>query len=120
MAKFDHPNVMGLIGVSLSNKTPFLVMPYMANGCLLSYLRKKRAELTIENESSTELVIGINIGSKNVCEYFIMSNRYKRVGRGYSQCAYRLQKAWSIWPPTSLFIETLLPGIACMSMSNLL
>ena len=66
MAKFDHPNVMGLIGVSLSNKTPFLVMPYMANGCLLSYLRKKRAELTIENESSTELVIGIKIGSKNI------------------------------------------------------
>ena len=120
MTKFDHPNVMGLIGVSLSNKTPFLVMPYMANGCLLSYLRKNRTELTVENESSTELVIGIKIGSNNVCEYFIMSNRYKRVGRGYSQCAYKLQKAWSIWPLTSLFIATLLPGIACMSMSNLL
>ena len=60
MAKFDHPNVIGLIGVSLSNKTPFLVMPYMANGCLLSYLRKNRTELTVENESSTELVANWN------------------------------------------------------------
>ena len=56
MARFDHPNVMKLIGVSLSmDKIPFLVMPYMANGSLLSYLRKNRPELTVKNDM-TELV----------------------------------------------------------------
>ncbi|CAI8021671.1 Putative insulin-like peptide receptor, partial [Geodia barretti] len=56
MARFDHPNVMKLIGVSLSMDTiPFLVMPYMANGSLLSYLRKNRPELTVKN-GMTELI----------------------------------------------------------------
>ena len=60
MAKFDHPNVMKLIGVSLSMDTiPFLVMPFMANGSLLSYLRKNRPELTVKNDM-TELVNVIN------------------------------------------------------------
>ena len=56
MARFDHPNVMKLIGVSLSMDTiPFLLMPYMANGSSLSYLRKNRPELTVKNDM-TELV----------------------------------------------------------------
>ncbi|CAI8021113.1 Tyrosine-protein kinase transforming protein SEA [Geodia barretti] len=56
MARFDHPNVMKLIGVSLSMDTiPFLLMPFMANGCLLSYLRKNRPELTVKNDM-TELI----------------------------------------------------------------
>ena len=56
MARFDHPNVMKLIGVSLSMDTiPFLVMPFMANGSLLSYLRKNRPELTVKNDMA-ELV----------------------------------------------------------------
>ena len=57
MSKFDHPNVMKLLGVSISKgKTPFIVMPFMAQGSLLSYLRKNRAQLTVENEDMIELV----------------------------------------------------------------
>ena len=57
MAKFDHPNVMKLLGVSVNKSgNLFLVMPFMAQGSLLSYLRKNRAELIIENEDMTELV----------------------------------------------------------------
>ena len=58
MANFDHLNVMKLLGVSFdTNKTPFLVMPFMANGNLLSYLRKNRENLATKSEDVTELVI---------------------------------------------------------------
>ena len=57
MAKFDHPNVMKLLGVSITtSKTLFIIMPFMSNGNLLSYLRKRRAELTVENEDMTEMI----------------------------------------------------------------
>ena len=57
MSKFDHPNVMKLLGVTISqSKTLLIVMPFMAQGSLLSYLRKYRADLTVENEEMTELV----------------------------------------------------------------
>ena len=49
MARFDHPNVMKLLGVSISKNTTLLViMPYMAQGSLLTFLRKNRDELTFE------------------------------------------------------------------------
>ena len=55
MARVDHPNVMKLIGVSINkNKNLFVVMPFMAKGSLLFYLRKNRA---IKNEEITEVVI---------------------------------------------------------------
>ncbi len=57
MKMFDHPNVLQLIGVSIdAGEAPYLVMPYMANGSLLSYLRKERANLTIAQEAEEELV----------------------------------------------------------------
>ena len=57
MSKFDHPNVMKLIGVCIdARETPYIVMPYMIYGSLLSYLKKKRAELSIENEDDQEMV----------------------------------------------------------------
>ena len=66
MAKFDHPHVLNLLGISFDmNKTPFLVMPFMANGSLLSHLRKNRKELTAKDEDVAELVI--NSTSLNTC-----------------------------------------------------
>ena len=57
MAKFSHPNVMRLIGVCIDNgPSPYIVMPYMAYCSLLSYLKKKRAELTLANVDNVELV----------------------------------------------------------------
>ncbi len=57
MKMFDHPNILQLIGVSIdAGEAPYLVMPYMANGSLLSYLRKERANLTIAQEAEEELV----------------------------------------------------------------
>ncbi len=57
MMMFDHPNVLSLIGVCVdAGKAPYLVMPYMANGSLMSYLRNERPNLTITNEAGDELV----------------------------------------------------------------
>ena len=57
MAKFDHPNVMKLLGVSISkSRTLFIIMPFMQNGNLLSYLRNNRVDLTVEDENMTEMV----------------------------------------------------------------
>ena len=57
MVKFNHQNVMKLIGVCIEKgPSPYIVMPYMAYGSLLSYLKKHRAELTIANNENIELV----------------------------------------------------------------
>ena len=58
MSKFDHPNVMKLLGVAISKvqQTLYIVMPFMTHGSLLLYLRRFRAELTVENEEMTDLV----------------------------------------------------------------
>ena len=46
MSHFQHSHIMGLIGVCLdAGPAPYIVMPYMANGSLLHYLRKKRDDL---------------------------------------------------------------------------
>ena len=43
MSRFKHAHVMGLIGVCLdAGSAPYIVMPYMANGSLLQYLKKER------------------------------------------------------------------------------
>ena len=57
MSRFDHRNVMKLIGVSIeNNNTLYIVMPFMTHGSLLSYLRSHRAELTIDNDDDPDLV----------------------------------------------------------------
>lgn len=47
MAEFHHPNVLGLLGISISGSTelstfPLLVLPYMANGDIHKFLRSFR------------------------------------------------------------------------------
>ena len=61
MSRFRHAHVMGLIGVCLdAGPAPYIVMPYMANGSLLHYLKKERQSLvfslnTEEDEVNTLL-----------------------------------------------------------------
>ncbi|CAH1776165.1 unnamed protein product [Owenia fusiformis] len=38
MKDFDHPNVLGLVGIAMNNTIPFAVIPFMANGDLKSYV----------------------------------------------------------------------------------
>ena len=45
MLSFDHPNVMSLIGLCLDTGVPLIIMPFMANGSVLTYLKCQRNEL---------------------------------------------------------------------------
>jgi len=57
MSKFNHPNVMRLVGVCIDGgESPYIVMPFMTHGSLLSYFKKHKAELTIANSDNMELV----------------------------------------------------------------
>ena len=57
MRKFNHPHVMGLIGVCLdAGPAPYIVMPYMANGSLLYYLKKERKNLILKESADEDLV----------------------------------------------------------------
>ena len=50
MSRFKHPHLMELIGVCIdAGPAPYIVMPYMANGCLLRYL-KNNLVLTKDND----------------------------------------------------------------------
>ena len=45
MLDFHHPNAMGLLGVCFDTEDnlPVIVLPFMVNGDLRSYLQSKRA-----------------------------------------------------------------------------
>ena len=52
MVTLNHPNVLTLKGVCMDQgPIPYIVLPYMANGSLLSYLKKNRTVL-VQNESN--------------------------------------------------------------------
>ena len=50
MIKFDHPNVLSILGVSLDTDhedgLPFIILPFMVNGDLRTYLKNKRQKAT--------------------------------------------------------------------------
>ena len=62
MSKFDHPNVMPLIGVCMapsedgaSSTGPCIVMPFMSKGSLLDYLRKEADNLFVESDEESNV-----------------------------------------------------------------
>ena len=56
MSQFDHLHVLTLKGVCLDGgPAPYIVMPFMANGSLLAYLRKNRKTLVVTNESNDDV-----------------------------------------------------------------
>ena len=57
MKSFDHPNVLGLIGVCLDlGPAPYIVTKCMSNGSLVNFLKKERHTLTIAISNNPELV----------------------------------------------------------------
>ncbi len=58
MQDLQHTNVMSLIGVCLDRggRSVSIVMPFMANGSLLSYLKKQRSELELDSDCEEEQV----------------------------------------------------------------
>ena len=56
MKDFKHPHVMPLIGVCLDSGVG-VVMPFMANGSVLSYLKKERDALLLSEDADIEQVL---------------------------------------------------------------
>ena len=48
--KFDHPNVLSLIGVCIipEESVPLMVMPYMHHGDVKSFIKSKRGNIQAE------------------------------------------------------------------------
>lgn len=65
MENLKHPNVMSLIGVCLDSSSGMykmsIVMPFMANGSLLGYLKKHRANLYLKNNANLRNVSSLII-----------------------------------------------------------
>lgn len=51
MLDFDHPNILHLVGVCFNTEDnlPAIVLPYMANGDLRTFLKGKREEMATSN-----------------------------------------------------------------------
>ena len=60
MKDFKHRNVLGLVGVSVGVTddvtAPYIILPYMANGDLKSYLQSKRSEAEDNKESVFKVI----------------------------------------------------------------
>ena len=57
MRSFNHPNVMSLMGVCLdAGPAPFIVLPFMSGGDLLSYVKQRRSFLVVEYDGEDESV----------------------------------------------------------------
>ena len=56
MKAFMHPHVMGIFGICVDCQAPYIVMPFMVNGSLHTYLRKHRMELLISEDEDVDLV----------------------------------------------------------------
>ena len=52
MAEFDHPNVLKLTGVCIDGgPAPYIIMPFLTNGSLLSYLKENRASMVLDPQT---------------------------------------------------------------------
>ncbi|CAI8014186.1 Tyrosine-protein kinase Mer, partial [Geodia barretti] len=66
MCTFSHPNVLGMEGICLDeeSQSPYLILPFMSNGDLKTFLRKKRGvnnmvDLTYPDELSHDTLLGM-------------------------------------------------------------
>ena len=59
MSCFEHLNVLSLIGICIDGgPSPYIVMPFMSKGSLLSFLRNERHNLVLaENIEDEDLVL---------------------------------------------------------------
>ena len=52
MYEFEHPHVLSIIGVCVdSGPAPYIVMPFMANGSLLTFIKKEKMNLVVPIDS---------------------------------------------------------------------
>ena len=55
MTEVDHPNILKLKGVCLDGGTaPFIILPFMTNGSLLSFLQNEKNKLVLTTSESCQ------------------------------------------------------------------
>ena len=56
MQNFKHPHVLNIIGVCVdAGPAPYIIMPFVANGSLLTYIKKEKTNLVVTNDADDEL-----------------------------------------------------------------
>ena len=56
MQNFKHPHVLNIIGVCVdAGPVPYIIMPFVANGSLLAYIKKEKTNLVLPNDADDEL-----------------------------------------------------------------
>ena len=74
MKELCHPNVMNLLGVCLdAGPTPYIVLPFMENGDLLSYIKKHRESLLVtECDDIDKVHVHTGIQINHEIMYFVV------------------------------------------------
>ena len=82
MQDLSHPNVMSLIGVCVdSSQGPSIVMPYMANGSLLGYLKRERSTLLLDFDAEVEEIVSVRKLLLRICHQISLGMRYLTLKR---------------------------------------
>ena len=77
LQELSHPNVMSLIGVCIdSTQGPSIVMPYMANGSVLDYLKRERQTLQLNLDSELEKIVSVRKLLLRICQQISLSMCY--------------------------------------------
>ena len=61
MKNFHHPNVLQVLGISLETEDglPYILLPYMANGDLRTFLKSKRPEALVVDQFPEVFIIAL-------------------------------------------------------------
>ena len=55
--EFDHPNIISLVGICLdAGPSPCIILPFMENGSLLSYVKNNKTILHTDTNTDEETV----------------------------------------------------------------
>ncbi|XP_019858631.1 PREDICTED: deleted in malignant brain tumors 1 protein-like isoform X1 [Amphimedon queenslandica] len=77
MFRFNHPNVLGLLGVCLdAGPSPYIILPYMENGSLLNWLKRERNRIVIEETSAEDEVVDVKRELLSACHQIAKGMEY--------------------------------------------
>jgi len=118
MKRFDNLNVVGLLRLCFDTPDgyPYLILPFMVNGNVRDYLRKKRVHVSNMN---TLPAVNKNTTICIRCIYTWDTSFY-RISKCliFWKCVLILPMEWATWLTTDLYTETWLPEIACELLTS--
>ena len=97
MKDFQHPNVMSSTGVCLDAGVGVsIVMPFLANGSLLDYLKRERNNLHIKDDAELDTVLSYN-NFKRLIIFLVCKCRFYPYESYLYAFIIRLPKEWNIF-----------------------